>query len=83
MTAGALRASAKGGGIREINRAKAICRVGMGRCQGRICGPAAAEVLAATFGVSVDSVGRLRGQPPVKPIAVGDLADPAPMGPLP
>lgn len=76
VTAGALRASAKESGTREINRAKAICRVGMGRCQGRICGPAAAEILAATFGVSVDSVGRLRSQPPVKPIAVGDIAEP-------
>jgi hypothetical protein len=40
----------------------------MGRCQGRVCGPPAAEVLAAALGVAVEEVGRLRGQMPVKPI---------------
>jgi NADPH-dependent 2,4-dienoyl-CoA reductase/sulfur reductase-like enzyme len=76
VTAGDLRQAARKNGVREINRAKALCRVGMGRCQGRLCGTAAGEILAAEFGVSVDSVGRLRGQPPVKPLAVADLADP-------
>jgi hypothetical protein len=40
----------------------------MGRCQGRVCGAAAAEILAAELGCSVPQIGRLRGQPPVKPI---------------
>ena len=31
----------------EINRVKAHCRVGMGRCQGRMCGLAAAEMIPA------------------------------------
>ena len=52
----------------EMNRMKAITRIGMGRCQGRMCGLAAAELLAAQCGRDVASVGRLRGQPPVKPI---------------
>ena len=52
----------------EINRMKAITRVGMGRCQGRMCGLAAAEVLAAETRQGVAAVGRLRGQPPVKPM---------------
>jgi hypothetical protein len=46
----------------------------MGRCQGRVCGIAGAEVLAARLGVSVDSVGRLRAQPPVKPVPIDALA---------
>ncbi|MGV7214941.1 FAD-dependent oxidoreductase [Bradyrhizobium sp. UFLA05-112] len=54
----------------EVNRAKALTRVGMGRCQGRVCGAAAAEVLAATMSCPVEQVGRLRGQPPVKPIPI-------------
>ncbi|HWA46929.1 MAG TPA: FAD/NAD(P)-binding oxidoreductase [Dongiaceae bacterium] len=61
-------------GARELNRAKAYSRVGMGRCQGRLCGHAAAEILAGTLGVSLDSVGRLRGQAPVKPVTVGAVA---------
>ena len=48
----------------EMNRAKAFTRVGMGRCQGRVCGPAAAQILAAARGCAVEEVGRLRGQAP-------------------
>jgi hydrogen cyanide synthase HcnB len=68
VTAGTLRATAAGWGPPELNRLKALCRVGMGRCQGRMCGAAAAEILAAHRGVPVEAVGRLRGQAPVKPI---------------
>lgn len=69
ISAGELRAAAAAEAP-EMNRAKAFSRVGMGRCQGRLCGPPAAEVLADALGVKVDEVGRLRGQPPVKPIPV-------------
>jgi hypothetical protein len=72
LTAGELRATAREdaatGPAREMNRAKAITRVGMGRCQGRVCATAAAEILAAELGCGVAAIGRLRGQPPVKPI---------------
>lgn len=75
VTAGELRATARGmlAGD-EINRAKAFTRIGMGRCQGRVCGPAAQEVLAAALALSPDGVGRLRGQPPIKPVSVAALA---------
>jgi NADPH-dependent 2,4-dienoyl-CoA reductase/sulfur reductase-like enzyme len=73
ISAGELRAVAAADAP-ELNRAKAFSRVGMGRCQGRLCGPPAAEVLAAALGVEVEAVGRLRGQPPVKPIPVQQLA---------
>ncbi|MNW20864.1 Hydrogen cyanide synthase subunit HcnB [compost metagenome] len=53
-----------------MNRLKALTRVGMGRCQGRMCGVAAAEVLAHATGRPLAEVGRLRTQPPVKPIPV-------------
>jgi NADPH-dependent 2,4-dienoyl-CoA reductase/sulfur reductase-like enzyme len=66
ITAGELRAAARD--APELNRGKALTRVGMGRCQGRVCGPPGAEILAAELGVAVEKVGRLRGQPPVKPI---------------
>jgi hypothetical protein len=61
-------------GARELNRAKSYSRIGMGRCQGRLCGHAAAAILAGKLGVSVDSVGRLRGQPPIKPVPVAAIA---------
>jgi len=68
ITAGAVREAASSFDIGEINRLKAVSRVGMGRCQGRICAAASAEVLAAATGKPIDAVGRLRAQAPVKPI---------------
>lgn len=55
----------------EINRAKAYTRLGMGRCQGRMCSIAAAEILAHRKGVDLAKVGRLRGQAPIKPLQIG------------
>jgi hydrogen cyanide synthase HcnB len=73
VRAGTLRASIGGIDATEVNRAKAFSRVGMGRCQGRICGVAAAEVLSAALNCPIDGVGRLRSQPPVKPLPVEAL----------
>ncbi|MFL5212078.1 MAG: FAD-dependent oxidoreductase [Microvirga sp.] len=56
--------------VREMNRLKALTRIGMGRCQGRVCGHAAAELLTRACGADIESVARLRGQPPVKPIPI-------------
>jgi NADPH-dependent 2,4-dienoyl-CoA reductase/sulfur reductase-like enzyme len=55
----------------EINRVKAMCRIGMGRCQGRMCGLAATEIVAHACGREVSEVGRLRGQAPIKPLPFG------------
>ncbi|MEA1671994.1 FAD/NAD(P)-binding oxidoreductase [Nitrospirillum sp. BR 11163] len=68
ISAGELRRVVRDMDAREANRAKAFSRVGMGRCQGRYCGHAGAEVIAAAAGVPVREVGRLRGQAPVKPL---------------
>ena len=70
ITAGELRRVTREMGACEANRAKAFSRVGMGRCQGRYCGQAGAEIIAHAAGVPVELVGRLRGQAPVKPLAV-------------
>lgn len=56
--------------VRDINRAKAFTRVGMGRCQGRICSTVAAELLAHATGETVAQAGRFRGQAPIKPLYV-------------
>ncbi|PUE21472.1 FAD/NAD(P)-binding oxidoreductase [Limnohabitans sp. WS1] len=68
ITAGDIRNAAKASGALELNRLKAFSRVGMGRCQGRMCGCAAAELLAHCTQQSPSQVGRLRGQAPIKPI---------------
>jgi len=73
LSAGELRRVAVETGARELNRLKALSRLGMGRCQGRMCGAAAAELLAQASGQPVDQVGRLRGQAPVKPIPIHAL----------
>jgi NADPH-dependent 2,4-dienoyl-CoA reductase/sulfur reductase-like enzyme len=69
ISAAELRASLRADfGPTEVNRLKAITRCGMGRCQGRFCGLAAAELTAQELNMPLEAVGRLRGQPPVKPI---------------
>ncbi|MFC5520546.1 NAD(P)/FAD-dependent oxidoreductase [Polaromonas jejuensis] len=74
ITAGQLRQCASDTGAREMNRLKALTRVGMGRCQGRTCGVAAAEILAQACAVAPDAVGRLRGQAPIKPLPFAVMA---------
>jgi len=68
ITAGTLRHCVSELDSHELNRAKAFSRVGMGRCQGRFCGHAAAEVVASQCGLPIEQVGRLRSQAPVKPL---------------
>ena len=73
ITAGELRNTAAANAGGDINRIKALCRVGMGRCQGRMCGVAASEVLANALSVPIAQVGRIRGQAPIKPLPL-DMA---------
>jgi hypothetical protein len=68
ITAGELRRCVSELDSREVNRAKAFSRVGMGRCQGRFCAHASAEIVAHACGAPIESVGRLRSQAPVKPL---------------
>ncbi len=77
LTAGDIRRTVARSGEADINRIKAFCRLGMGRCQGRICGPAAAELIASAARIDISAVGRLRGQAPVKPVPLKDLAEAA------
>lgn len=78
ITVGEVRAAiAKALGPVEVNRVKAMTRCGMGRCQGRVCGPALQEIVAAATGQGGEAAGRLRGQAPVKPIALAAAEEPA------
>jgi NADPH-dependent 2,4-dienoyl-CoA reductase/sulfur reductase-like enzyme len=78
VTAGDVRAAGRDKEAAEINRAKALSRVGMGRCQGRVCGAAARHVLAAALGRPVEAMGQLRAQAPVKPLALSAAASAVP-----
>ena len=75
ITVGELRRVIREEGACEANRAKAFSRVGMGRCQGRYCGYAAAEIIADAAAVPVEQVGRLRGQAPVKPLSIATVEE--------
>lgn len=77
VTVGELRQIVQGTEAREVNRAKAFSRVGMGRCQGRYCGHAAAEVIADAARLPLEQIGRLRAQAPVKPMPVAVLREDA------
>ncbi|ENN88440.1 opine oxidase subunit A [Rhizobium freirei PRF 81] len=76
ISAGDLRQSVDHGGG-EANRVKSLARVGMGRCQGRFCQLASAELIAERAGTSVSDVGRLREQAPVRPLPIGAWIDEA------
>lgn len=70
VTAGEIRHTITEKGTKEINQLKAFCRSGMGRCQGRMCAIATAELLAAVTDQPQAQSGRLRAQIPIKPIPI-------------
>jgi NADPH-dependent 2,4-dienoyl-CoA reductase/sulfur reductase-like enzyme len=56
------------------NQLKSFLRCGMGPCQGRMCGLTVTELIAETRGTTPAEVGYYRLRPPVKPIALAELA---------
>jgi bacterioferritin-associated ferredoxin len=73
ITAGQIRAVV-GRGCQGPNQAKSFLRAGMGPCQGRVCGTAVSELIAAELGTDVADVGYYRIRPPLRPVTVGELA---------
>ncbi len=73
ITAGEVRAAVAQGCLGP-NQVKAFLRSGMGPCQGRMCGPVVAQIIAAARGVAPGEVGYMHVRPPLKPISVGELA---------
>jgi len=57
---------------------KALSRLGMGRCQGRMCGPALAHLIARAAGTPVTEAGVFTPRPPAKPVPLAALAHEAP-----
>jgi NADPH-dependent 2,4-dienoyl-CoA reductase/sulfur reductase-like enzyme len=74
VTVGQVRRAARLG-AQGPNQLKAFTRCGMGPCQGRICGPVVAAVLAGEIGKPTAEIGTFRPRAPFKPITVGALAD--------
>jgi NADPH-dependent 2,4-dienoyl-CoA reductase/sulfur reductase-like enzyme len=73
VTAGEIRAMTKLG-CRGPNQTKFFSRCGMGPCQGRVCGPTVAAILAKESGLSPQEVGYYRIRPPLKPLPLAALA---------
>jgi D-hydroxyproline dehydrogenase subunit alpha len=60
--------------VLSTDAAKLLTRVGMGLCQGRMCGDNVARVVAAARGVAPGAVGPFQAQAPVKPVPLATLA---------
>jgi NADPH-dependent 2,4-dienoyl-CoA reductase/sulfur reductase-like enzyme len=73
VTAGQIRDAVPIGCL-GLNQLKAYTRCGMGPCQGRMCAPVAARVLALARNVPVAAIEPLRTRFPTKPVTVGELA---------
>jgi len=72
VTAGQIRVAVRSG-CQGLNQLKAFTRCGMGPCQGRMCGPSAAQVLATTRGLHPREVEPYRTRFPARPLTVGEL----------
>jgi NADPH-dependent 2,4-dienoyl-CoA reductase/sulfur reductase-like enzyme len=62
-------------GATTVSAVRMVTRAGMGRCQGRMCGPPVAELLARELGRPVEAVGQATPRPPVVPIPLHGLID--------
>lgn len=67
------RALADNEHILSADAAKLLTRVGMGLCQGRLCGDNVARVIAETRGLQPNEVGAFQAQAPVKPVPLAAL----------
>lgn len=63
----------------DFRTLKVMSRLGMGPCQGRMCWPAMARRIARKTGRSLATIGPASFRPPLRPIDVGDLVEPAPL----
>lgn len=62
-------------GLAGPNQLKSYCRAGMGPCQGRFCGLTVQELIARETKRAPADVGYYRLRPPIKPLALDELAE--------
>lgn len=74
VTAGEIRQVVLEGNS-DVNEVKLYSRCGMGPCQGRMCGPALAEITAATLSTSPKKVGSLQVRQPFRPVSLENYCD--------
>ena len=74
VSAGDIRAAVQEGYV-EVNEIKRFTRCGMGPCQGRMCGPALAEITAAAQGKDPSTVGMLHIRPPFRPLSLQEYCN--------
>lgn len=60
-------------GPSHVGSLKRATRLGMGRCQGRYCGPVAARLVAEATATPVEDRSHFAPRVPVKPVAVGTI----------
>ena len=53
---------------------KRMTRMGMGSCEGRMCGPSTIEMMRHRLNASAEDIGCLKPRPSIKPVALGLLA---------
>ena len=61
-------------GYSDLNEIKRYTRAGMGRCQGRMCGPAMQEIVSQSMGVRPETISALSVRPPLKPLKLGMIS---------
>lgn len=77
ITVGQLRCAINEG-AGTVTALRMLTRAGMGRCQGRMCGIPAAELLARQLDRSVEAVGQATPRPPIMPVPLAGLLDDEP-----
>jgi NADPH-dependent 2,4-dienoyl-CoA reductase/sulfur reductase-like enzyme len=65
-------------GARDVRAVKGVTRCGMGYCQGRMCGPAVQQAVAAATGRGLAAVGDLGSRPILTPVTLGEIAGSVP-----
>ncbi len=60
-------------GADTLDATKSLTRCGMGNCQGRVCGPLVAALVAQETGQARAEVGQFRARPPVFPVPLAAL----------
>lgn len=61
-------------GVSSPGAVKRVTRAGMGKCQGRYCGPVLTDMQARRSGVPTSERSGFAPQAPVKPVPLGDVA---------
>lgn len=65
-------------GVSAPGSVKRVTRAGMGKCQGRYCGPVLTQMQARLSGEPASERSGFAPQAPVKPVPLGDVAAPVP-----